>query len=149
MKKVFLVLTATVFLFSSCATIFTGTKDTIRFNSKPEGATVYIDGIEVCKTPCEARVKRSLSDKDVEIKLDGYKTRIITLDRSFNVVSILNLAGFVGWAVDAATGSIMKYDRKSYDIELEAKRDLSNLQPDMIDIDTKNHTLDLYVFNDK
>ncbi len=59
------------------------------------------------------------------------------------------MAGLVGWAVDAATGSIMKYDRKSYDIELEAKKDLSNLQPDMIDIDTKNHTLDLYVFNDK
>ena len=138
-----------LFLFSSCATLFTGTKDTIRFNSTPEGATVYIDGIEVCKTPCETKVKRSISDKEADIKLDGYKARIITLDKSFNVISILNFAGLFGWAVDAITGSVMKYDRKSYDIELEANKKLSNIQPNKIDIDTKNNTLDLYVFAEK
>lgn len=149
MKKIFLVLTATVLLFNSCATIFTGTKDTIRFNSTPEGATVYIDGIEVCKTPCETNVKRSLNDKDVEFKLDGYKTRVITLDKSFNIISILNMGGMVGWAVDAATGSLMKYERKNYDIELEADKTISNIQPDKIDIDTKNNTVDLYLFAEK
>lgn len=148
MKKV-LLLTTAVFLLSSCATIFTGTKDTIRFSSTPEGATVYIDGIEICKTPCEARVNRSISEKEVEFKLDGYKTRIITLDRSFNAVSILNMGGLVGWAVDAATGSLMKYDRKSYNIEMETDNKLSSINPSRIEFDTKNKTVDLYVFAEK
>lgn len=148
MRKILLLLTA-VFLLSSCATIFTGTKDTIRFASTPEGATVYIDGLEICKTPCETKVKRSISDKDVELKLDGYKTRVITLDKSFNVISILNLAGLVGWAVDAATGSLMKYDRKSYDIQLEENKKLSSLNPKRIEIDTEANTVDFFVFAEK
>lgn len=37
-----------ILLTSSCATIFTGTSDTIRFNSNPQGASIYIDGIEIC-----------------------------------------------------------------------------------------------------
>lgn len=143
MKKISLLFTvATVLLFSSCATIFTGTKDRIQFNSNPAGATVLIDGIEVCKTPCSASVKRSLSDKDAEFKLDGYKTRIITLDRTFNAVSILNLGGIWGWAIDAATGSLMKYDRKSYDIQLDKK--MTSLNANKIEIDTTNKTVAIY-----
>src|SRR5699024_952601 len=107
------------FFMSSCATIFTGTKDTLRFDSEPQGATVYIDGLKACETPCTTKVKRSLSDKLAKIKLDGYQTRVITLDRKFNAVSVLNLFGMIGWAVDAATGSLMKNGGKGYDIELK------------------------------
>lgn len=32
-------------------------------------------------TPCSADVQRSLSDKTVEISLEGYKTRVVQLDR--------------------------------------------------------------------
>jgi hypothetical protein len=109
---------ATFSFLTSCATIFTGTEDTIRFNSKPEGAGVYKDGLELCETPCKKSVDRSLSDVDVEFKLEGYENRVITLDREFNTISILNLGSILGWGVDAATGSIFKYDRKAYDIEM-------------------------------
>ena len=46
MKKILLALglTSTLFL-TSCATIFTGTRDTLRFDSNPQGAMVYINGI--------------------------------------------------------------------------------------------------------
>ncbi|MDR2126534.1 MAG: PEGA domain-containing protein [Prevotellaceae bacterium] len=132
-----------ILIFNSCATLFTGTKDLIHFDSKPQGATVLIDGIEVCKTPCSTKVKRSLSDKQVEFKLDGYTARIITLDQEFNVVSVLNLADILGWAIDAATGSLMKYDRKAYNIELEKK--LSQINPETIDVNTKDKLLTLYV----
>lgn len=136
-----------VFLLSlsmfSCATIFTGTKDTIYFDTKPQGATVIIDGIDICKTPCSTDVRRSLSDKMVEFKLDGYETRIVTLDKSFNVISILNFFGLFGWAIDAITGSVMKYDRKSYNIELE--RVLSNVEPYIIDVNTEEKVLTIYV----
>lgn len=131
-------------MLSSCATLFTGTKDTIYFNTQPEGATVYIDGVEVCKsTPCSVRVSRSLGDKNVQFKLDGYKARVITLDKEFNAVSILNFFGLIGWGVDAATGSIMKYGQKGYDIELDKK--LASVKTQTIEIDTEKKEVAIYV----
>lgn len=134
-----------LFSFSSCATLFTGTSDTISFNTNPEGAVVYIDGLEVCTTPCTVPVKRSLTDEMAEFRLDGYKTRVITLDREFNVVSILNFAGLLGWAVDAATGAIFKYGRKSYDLNLEPERILYGKEMRKIELNTVEKTADIYV----
>jgi hypothetical protein len=143
-KILFLALTIT-FLMSSCAIILTGTRDTIRFDSNPKGAIVYLDGLEVCKTPCSTLVKRSISEKFAEIKLDEYETRVITLDRKFNAVSIINLTGILGWGIDAATGALMKYDRKSYDIKLDKEKRTSLNNPTKIEINTKKKTVDVYL----
>lgn len=98
MKNISTILLAATMLFmTSCATLFTGTKDRITFNSTPSGATIYIDGVEQCKTPCTMKVKRSINDTAVEFKLDGYETRLITLSKEFNVVSIINLGNLLGW----------------------------------------------------
>lgn len=131
-------------MLSSCATLFTGTKDRISFATNPSGAGVYIDGLKVCETPCTEYVKRSLTEKEVEFKLDGYKTQVVVLDREFNAVSILNLAGMLGWAVDAATGSIFKYDRKSYEIDMELNRALSMKDVHMVEINTEDKTVVLH-----
>ena len=40
----------------------------------------------------------------------------------FNGVSILNLFGLLGWGIDAATGSLKKYDTKVYNITLDEKK---------------------------
>ena len=136
-----------VLLLSSCATIFTGTKDTLVFESKPSGAKVLFEGYEICKTPCTTSFKRSLTEKFVELKLEGYQTRRIVLDREFNPVAIINLGSILGWAIDAATSSIMKYDRKVYEFDLEPQNPNALLfqNPYKIEIDTKNKSVDVYV----
>ncbi|MDO4695335.1 PEGA domain-containing protein [Porphyromonas sp.] len=143
MKKItFVAAIALIFtlLFSSCATIFTGTTDTIRFNSDPQGATVYIDGVEICKTPCTYDVPRSLADKQLEVRLDGYEVKVLTLSRKFNTMTVLNIFnGLVGWAIDAATGAMMQYSRKGYDITLTKKiKEVAKNNPSEIHIDTVN-----------
>ena len=132
-------------LMTGCATIFTGTKDRIAFSSTPSGATIYKDGVEICTTPCNYRIKRSINDTDVEFKLDGYETRLITLDKEFNLVSIINLGNLLGWGIDALSGAVMKYDRKSYDLKLTKEKSASLLQPSRIDIDTQGNTVTLTV----
>ena len=122
-KVLFLAL-ATKFLMISCATFLTGTRDTIRFDYNPKGAIVYLDGLEVCKTSCSTSIKKSISEKFAEIKLDGYETRVISLERKFNAVSVINLTSIIDWGVDAATGALMKYDRKGYDIKLDKEKKL-------------------------
>jgi hypothetical protein len=134
-----------LFLMTGCATIFTGTKDRIAFNSTPSGATIYKDGVEICTTPCNYNIKRSLNDTEVEFKLDGYETRLITLDKELNLVSIINLGNLLGWGIDALSGAVMKYDRKSYDLKLTKEKSASLLQPSRIDIDTKGNTVTLTV----
>ncbi len=116
-----------------CATIFTGTSDTIRFESEPEGARIFIDGIERGRTPASVSVSRSaFDDKQVTLRLDGYEDRTFVLDKRFNAVSILNLAGLLGWGVDFATGAVMKYDPEMYSITLDSERAqrLDNLERD-------------------
>ena len=127
-KSIFAILIISL-LMTSCATIFTGTKDRITFNSTPAGATIYKDGVEQCKTPCALRVKRSLGDTEMEYKLDGYETRLITLDKEFNIVSVINLGNLLGWGIDALSGAVMKYDRKVYDITLSKNNKTSMINP--------------------
>ena len=145
MKKSIIAISIVSLLMTSCATIFTGTKDKITFNSTPAGATIYKDGVEQCKTPCTLKVKRSLSDTDIEYKLDGYETRLITLDKEFNIVSVINLGNLLGWGIDALSGAVMKYDKKVYDITLSKNNKTSMINPSKINFDTKKNVVELYV----
>jgi hypothetical protein len=142
-----LVLALFTSLLTSCATIFTGTKDVISFDSEPKGAMVYIDGLEVCRTPCRTPVKRSLEGKQVELSLDGYETRVILLDTKFNLVSVLNLGNILGWGIDALTGTIMRYDRKNYKVELQKSKRVSYYfeNAEKIEVDSKNKVVTLSV----
>jgi hypothetical protein len=144
MNKIPILLIA-LFLMTGCATIFTGTKDRIAFTSTPSGATIYKDGVEICTTPCNYRVKRSVNDTELEFKLDGYETRMITLDKEFNLVSIINFGNLFGWGIDVLSGAVMKYDRKAYDLKLNKETSASLVQPTRIDIDTKSNTVTLTV----
>lgn len=116
MKKIALFLTFCV-LMSSCATIFTGTKTNIMFNSEPSGATVEMDGLEIGTTPLTYPVKKSF-DGIISFEKDGYERKTIGLQKSFNAVSIINLGSILGWIIDVATGSIKKFDQKGVKVEL-------------------------------
>lgn len=109
---------------TSCATIFTGTRDKITFNSTPEGAKVMHKGEEKCVTPCTAPISRSLSKQIVTIEKEGFEPENVKLDKKFNAVTLLNIlfGGAIGVGIDAATGSLTKYSTKKYDVELKAKQ---------------------------
>ena len=115
-----------VLLLSGCATIFTGSSDNVTFKSVPEGAKVEINGATVGRTPITIPLKRSLSAPQVQLKLDGYDTKYIMVQNSFNTIAILDVLFWPGFIVDAATGSLMKYDVVNYEAELDSKNKVSN-----------------------
>ncbi|MDQ0781076.1 PEGA domain-containing protein [Chryseobacterium sp. W4I1] len=108
---------------TSCATIFTGTKDSISFTSTPEGAKVFHKGVEKCVTPCTAEISRGLSKQTVTFEKEGFADKEVKLTKTFNPVTLVNilLGGAIGVGIDAATGSLTKYSPKAYTVELEAK----------------------------
>ncbi|TLX24923.1 PEGA domain-containing protein [Chryseobacterium indologenes] len=108
---------------TSCATIFTGSKDAISFSSAPEGAKVIHKGIEKCVTPCTADISRSLSRQTVTFEKEGLVTKQVKLTKTFNPVTLLNIlfGGAIGVGIDAATASLTKYSPKKYNVEMEAQ----------------------------
>lgn len=120
MKKLALALPL---LFIGCATIFSGTKDTVHFNSNPEGAVVLINGVARGTTPASIVLDRpGFSSHTVTMRKEGFRDISFVLGKSFNAVSVLNLGAILFWGVDMLTGAVMKNDQPMGPIELEAKR---------------------------
>jgi len=131
--NIFIIILITIFGVS-CASLISGTSQDIYINSNPEGATIFDGGLKVGRTPATITIKKSgLGDKEITLTLEGYERRTFVLRKSFDAVAILNLAGILGWAVDFATGAIMKYDRTSYDIDLDPKAfNIEELEKDQL-----------------
>lgn len=116
MKKLS-VLLAVMFLFTSCATIFTGGKALVRVDSKEvKGATVLVNGLEKGTTPLSFKAK---ADDMITLEKDGYQTKTVTVDSKFNTISILNLFSLIGWGIDAITNSLKVPDTRLYTMSLE------------------------------
>ncbi len=120
-----ILLLAAIPLLGGCATIFTGTSDSITIITNPPGAQIYVNGLERGQTPNTVRVKRNLSSADITLRLEGHETRTFTLEQEFNAVSVLNLFNILFWGIDAATGSLMRYRPQMYEINLIPRSALS------------------------
>jgi len=123
MNKIITLFLFTTF-FSSCATIFSGNKTDLKFNSQPQNAKVFVNGEVVCTTPCSVKVKNgpTFGKTRVQYRLENYKEKEITLNKGLNWVSVINLPNWIGWAIDIMSGAIIKYNQTTYDVELESKQ---------------------------
>lgn len=106
-------------LSTGCATIVSGSKQNVKFTSDPTAATIYIDEVEVGKTPFEIKLKRK-TEHHVMIKLDGYQTYQMNLTKKFNAWFIGNIAlgGLIGIIVDPITGAMYKLTPKEINAEM-------------------------------
>ncbi len=115
---------------SGCATIFTGTRQNVQFQTNPSGATVLIDGLEQGRTPLTLPLRKpGFSGTTVTFRMQGYEDRTIVLDTSFNLATLGNVLllpiwalGLVGFGVDAVTGAMFNYERTSYNVDLVRAR---------------------------
>jgi len=109
-------MTLTIMLTTSCASILTGSKRTVLFETEPSGAKVFVNGFEKGKTPVQLKVR---ADDRIDFRLDDYKERVVVMDSKFNLVAILNGFGILGWGIDALTGSLKRVDTKYIKVTLE------------------------------
>lgn len=107
------------FFISSCATLISGTKQNIHFDSHPQGARVEVNGLDVGKTPCDVMVSSSLQQKVFTFKLYGYQPKTVEAGRTLNPIAILDWFTILGLIVDVGTGALMKYDPTSYVVTLD------------------------------
>jgi hypothetical protein len=120
MKKILLLSAVGISLALGSATLISGTTQSVSFNSEPEGATVLIDGVKKCQTPCTLSLKRG-SSESVTFKKDGYKTQILPLESSYNGVALLS----VFWdfsTTDVISGAASEYSPNQYFVELKEEK---------------------------
>ena len=124
MKKQLSIITMTILImmFTSCASVFTGSKRKVMFESDPPGAKVYVNGIQKGRTPVQLRVK---ADDRIDFRLEDYTERVIVMDSKFNLVSILNGFSIIGWGIDAITGSLKRVDTKYVKVTLDKDKKVS------------------------
>lgn len=111
MKKLSLLVNVVLLVtLSGCATIVSGSKQTVKFSSNPSAAVISINNVVVGTTPFETKLERRVKEHRVAIKLEGYKTFETTLTRKFNSWYLGNIlfGGLVGIIVDPLTGAMYK-----------------------------------------
>lgn len=108
-------------LLSSCATIISGSRQNVEITSEPSAAKVYINEIEVGKTPFQRDLKRN-QEYQLILKMDGYKAYETKLVKKFNAWYIGNIAigGLVGIIVDPITGAMYKLKPEKIDGNLKS-----------------------------
>lgn len=113
----------TALVFSSCATIFKGSTDTVNFTSEPSQAKVYVNGMLLGTTPVELELA---SDKTytLEFKKEGFETRTVILNNSVGAGWIILdiLGGLIPVVIDAATGNWYELDQEHVNAILEQQK---------------------------
>lgn len=104
---------------TGCATILSGTNQTIAINSNPAGAHVRI-GHQTGITPVTFEVPRG-KDYPIEIS-QGADMRVVALHRNIEPMTLLNIIPpfWPGFIVDAVTGAITKYDPNAVMVDFTA-----------------------------
>jgi hypothetical protein len=135
----------TIMLITSCASILTGSKRNVLFETEPPGAKVFVNGFEKGKTPVQLKVR---ADDRIDFRLDDYKERVVVMDSKFNLVAILNGIGILGWGIDALTGSLKRVDTKYIKVTLEKSEKtafinyMENGKVTKINVDEKNRIIE-------
>ena len=115
-------------LLTSCASLFGGGKAKITIdNVRPiaEPVTLMVDDktYHHVEFPKEVKVKRGFKASKITAKANGYEDGEATVSKKFNTVTLCNLilGGIPGFAIDAATGAMMKPSEKYYTLNMQPK----------------------------
>ena len=92
---------------AGCATIISGSRQDVFFNSTPAGATVFNNGIPMGVTPLVASLPRK-NVHPISIQLPGFQPFNFMIRKTFNGWYLGNLifGGLIGLIVDPITGAI-------------------------------------------
>lgn len=132
MNKLLSALVILSLFFSSCATIFSGTKQSVSFNSTPANATVFTvtkKGKEtvIGTTPCAVIIPKKT--KNIKFEKEGYYNEVynIRAESGVNAWYWINLSsvllfgyGIIPGAIDLITGAYIKMPEK-VSVELKKK----------------------------
>lgn len=110
-------------ILPGCGTIFSGGPDPVDFGSKPEGATVLVNGQSMGTTPVTLKLEPNKT-YIITYRKEGFEDATVTLNSHVRAgyVVLDILVGVIGVAIDAATGDWKAFDQDQYYVELKANQ---------------------------
>ncbi len=105
---------------TSCATIMQGERREVSFNSEPQGADVYINGILFGRTPVLLQLKAGQSCV-AEFRKEGYRTEVRQLKSRIKAGWLVLdvICGTLPLIVDAVTGSWNDFRQHHFNVVIE------------------------------
>ena len=110
MKRLFQIVSVLLVLgvfwgLSGCATILTGKQTPVSFSADPDGASVYVNGSLMGKTPFQLKLEKN-KDYVIEFREEGYQSKTVFLNKGIGAGWIVLdvVFGLIPVIVDAATG---------------------------------------------
>ncbi|MDF2444802.1 MAG: hypothetical protein K0S46_38 [Moraxellaceae bacterium] len=126
MRKLILGVAAiSTLLLTGCASLVDGNSQPLSFNSNPDGATVYINGGAVGKTPVTITAKRKSATQALRFSKEGYKDVEVSLISNINPWFFGNIltGGLLGSTTDGLSGAAFRYEPNSYMVTLPPVND--------------------------
>lgn len=123
--KAIVIMAASAWLLTSCATLFTKSKQEVTFKGVP--GTTLVDKDKNRKVAeiapngfATTKLKKQLKSMTLEAKKEGYKTEDFQLGTKIQGAFWANiiLGGIPGMAIDAATGKMKKFETDLLDVTL-------------------------------
>ena len=109
----------------ACATIFTGTKEDIKFSANVPGVRLTIDGEQKGTLPLTVtQSKDFMHGQEFKVKAEapGYVTQEFQLKRQFNWVALLDITSIpTSGGIDYYTGALMRFEPNEYHIQMVKK----------------------------
>lgn len=123
-QKTFYIFLLLLPIFTSCATIISGTKAKVTVStSTGEPAKAQVDGVSYyINGPTVVKVNRGFAPSTITAENDN-NVGSVDVKKGFNAVSLGNiiLGGIPGYAIDLATGAVTKPTQNSYTIFMQPK----------------------------
>lgn len=121
MKKT--VIALSVLAVSACGTVFSGSSQSLHFESNVKDVRVYANGALICsQMPCRADIDRASGALTIIAKADGYEDNIQQVKTRINPVSWGNLLSAYSWTTDFAMGSMWKYSQDGIYINMKKEK---------------------------
>ena len=141
------ILYSSLLLLGACGTIFSGSSQTITFDSNiKENIDIYANGALVCtKTPCVVDIDRGSAPLTIIAKAKGYEDSVMQDKAKINTVSWGNLLSVYSWTTDFATSSMWKYSESGVYINMR-KKDMTTAELNKYNKDAKIKAFALYNF---
>lgn len=143
------ILYSSLLLLGACGTIFSGSTQTISFDSNiKENIDIYANGALVCtKTPCVVDIDRGSAPLTIIAKAKGYEDSVMQDKAKINTVSWGNLLSVYSWTTDFATSSMWKYSESGVYINMR-KKDMTTAELNKYNKDAKIKAFALYNFTE-
>ena len=143
------ILYSSLLLLGACGTIFSGSSQTITFDSNiKENIDIYANGALVCtKTPCVVDIDRGSAPLTIIAKAKGYEDSIMQDKAKINTLSWGNLFSVYSWTTDFATSSMWKYSESGVYINMR-KKDMTTAELNKYNKDAKIKAFALYNFTE-